>query len=714
MLDVWPDPLTGDNCFHVFARSNYAREIKRYSDDTDDEAAFTRLCLEANNVGNLPAMEAAMRCNKESLMALMQPFLVFPNGEQLDRLLHHKNKEGQNLLAYVSHHNKVGQGYPTSNWIRNFRITEQLIFKIFMFHTNLSFVSGIFLYVPSFFRVISSPIHLLTNNNLILLPCTQVLSVAHGILIELEAVAHRHDSYAVKECLRTSLGSTVSAEFSQSLFKNIRHKPRDHLTYVTTFMRVLLLTFAIRTFSYGLDTFTDLILLFDYYRQWDLQYKVHFPGASIESSVSSVTFYDGDKCLFDHDYYSLAAPRDLFGGEWPTYNVTLGCYPGAIKGNERFFVTLVFMLLPFPLYFFELVRFRVFSRYIERAAASHPYPWLVMALKPFGNLFLWLTWPLVSFFRHFVYTFRYETTRNEDRAGDYQRKARKTSVISSRAQLIEVCTEASLQPIFQFYLIFQDFALDTEKWLLDLTDGIEYNRRQVYSVVISLITLSASYTLRYRQNKENSMGLWLTAYYFVSTLLLVVSRILCFELFAYYLGPGNFGFAMVAAACHVLLMSLLHIAFSDSLAQCRRFSSQTTLVGQLRQILLVTHNSLLNGLANLYVHNNLEIFIQKIKGEDDDEEKRGEKGAKCGKVSYMTSDVRQRTLVRQLVFDSVILVENLLMVYFAKDTVMVSNFNDPTKVEGSYASIHLRIACVIAATYTLGMAMKVGAMDWNL
>ena len=53
---------------------------------------------------------------------------------------------------------------------------------------------------------------------------------------------------------------------------------------------------------------------------------------------------------------------------------------------------------------------------------------------------------------------------------------------SSRAQLIEVCTEASLQPIFQFYLVFQDFALDTEKWSLDLANGlvvpIEYNRRQ--------------------------------------------------------------------------------------------------------------------------------------------------------------------------------------------------------------------------------------------
>ena len=130
----------------------------------------------------------------------------------------------------------------------------------------------------------------------------------------------------------------------------------------------------------------------------------------------------------------------------------------------------------------------------------------------------------------------------------------------------------------------------------------------------------------------------------------------------------------------------------------------------------MTHNSLLNGLANLYVHNNLEIFIQKIKGEEDDE-KSGK--VDCGKVTYMTSDVRQRTLVRQLVFDSVILVENALMVYLARETVMVAKFDDPAEAETNYAGIHFRIACIIAAAYTLGMAMKVEVfkvrtLDFNL
>ena len=62
------------------------------------------------------------------------------------------------------------------------------------------------------------------------------------------------------------------------------------------------------------------------YRLWDLQtHKIYFPGASIESTTP---FYDGEKCLFDN---MEATPRSLFDGEWPTYNVTLGCYPGAIK-----------------------------------------------------------------------------------------------------------------------------------------------------------------------------------------------------------------------------------------------------------------------------------------------------------------------------------------------------------------------------------------------
>ena len=70
------------------------------------------------------------------------------------------------------------------------------------------------------------------------------------------------------------------------------------------------------------------------HRLWDVQtHKIYFPGPSIESSTP---LYDGDKCLFDN---TGATPRTLFEGEWPTYNVTLGCYPGAIKVELYFKMT---------------------------------------------------------------------------------------------------------------------------------------------------------------------------------------------------------------------------------------------------------------------------------------------------------------------------------------------------------------------------------------
>ena len=52
---------------------------------------------------------------------------------------------------------------------------------------------------------------------------------------------------------------------------------------------------------------------------------------------------------------------------------------------------------------------------------------------------------------------------------------------------------------------------------------------QVISVIISLFTLAWSYTVQYRLNKEGAVGIIATATYLVSVSLLVVSRILCFE-----------------------------------------------------------------------------------------------------------------------------------------------------------------------------------------
>ncbi len=203
------------------------------------------------------------------------------------------------------------------------------------------------------------------------------------------------------------------------------------------------------------------------------------------------------------------------------------------------------------------------------------------------------------------------------------------------------------------------------------------------SVIISLLTLAASYTARYRHNKESSLATIPTAVYFASVSSLVVARILSFEMFAYYMGPGRLKMAMGAVGAHALVMAALHFAFSDSLAQCLQASQRNC--GKLRQRLLVVHNCLLNGLANLYVHNHLEIFVQSSKGNNKN-------------VNYVTSDVRRRTLTRQLIFDAIFLAENAAMLYVAKDTMTrTSNFSH----------LHHSVVIVAAATHVAGLVLKI-------
>ena len=99
-------------------------------------------------------------------------------------------------------------------------------------------------------------------------------------------------------------------------------------------------------------------------------------------------------------------------------------------------------------------------------------------------------------------------------------------------------------------------------------------------------------------------------------------------------------------------MSILHFVFSNSLAQCMRRKNQ--LIGAWgRQLLLVIHNCLINGLANIYVHNNLEIFVVYPK------EKMRKRSLGYEEASYKPPNERRQTLIRQLIVDFIILIENL-------------------------------------------------------
>lgn len=98
-------------------------------------------------------------------------------------------------------------------------------------------------------------------------------------------------------------------------------------------------------------------------------------------------------------------------------------------------------------------------------------------------------------------------------------------------------------------------------------------------------------------------------------------------------------------------------------------------------------------MANIYTHNNLEVFIQKT-----DESVSSSSKPNQNTSSYVSSDIRQRTLFRQSLFDLIFLLENAAMIYLAKDTVTKTpNFKD----------LHWMIMMIVAACHVGGLIIKV-------
>jgi len=244
------------------------------------------------------------------------------------------------------------------------------------------------------------------------------LTAAHGLLLEMEVSAHAGDDLAVRECLRRSLGSTASAAVSKDVLARIGHKQTAAGKYCLL-LRILSVTFVLRIVFFILDLTTDALLLHDYLLQWqkevvreDKTASILFPGQVVaptnpchEVHTVQATGRSSDQVL---SYYDRA-----------TQNITLGCYSGAIDGQTRFSVTVAILTLPFILYFFELLRFRVFSLWLERrtldAVNSRPFQIVIGLGKLVANTLLLLLWAPVAFFRQFWFRYKFESSESEDR-----------------------------------------------------------------------------------------------------------------------------------------------------------------------------------------------------------------------------------------------------------------------------------------------------------
>ena len=91
---------------HHCALENNADCIRNFAIG-HDISEVKKAILTKDKDGNNAAMVAALHNNKEALMALLGPFFIIPHDEDIQELLHHLNKKGQNLMAIVVVHRET-------------------------------------------------------------------------------------------------------------------------------------------------------------------------------------------------------------------------------------------------------------------------------------------------------------------------------------------------------------------------------------------------------------------------------------------------------------------------------------------------------------------------------------------------------------------------------------------------------------------------------
>ena len=76
----------------------------------------------------------------------------------------------------------------------------------------------------------------------------------------------------------------------------------------------------------------------------------------------------------------------------------------------------------------------------------------------------------------------------------------------------------------------------------------------------------------------------------------IIARLLAFQLFALFWGPGLLYPLMIFVVIHMLLSSILHVFFSEDLFYLRK-----------GKYLKFIHNTLMNAFATIYFHNYLRM-----------------------------------------------------------------------------------------------------------
>jgi hypothetical protein len=410
-----------------------------------------------------------------------------------------------------------------------------------------------------------------------------------------------------------------------------------------------------------------------------------------------------------------------------TNNMTehLQDYPNELGYQNRFLYTMFSMIAPIIFYSIEMWRHYGVEIWREHSK-THAFQLLALIcvcilLSPILAVF----WPLIIFIWRIFPLAHYELSQSGEKQQEYKDKLEKISQMALVVQLFEVCLESSFQAILQWYEIFPTFIGRLDEILNSDGDGksmvvsVETNSISFIFSIVSLVWSFTSYSAAQKHGVlDITRNLLARSILFLSNLFLIFSRVNSLVLFMYYCGKGQFYPGMIWVLGHIVIMMVVHLNTlhdsgklrfqertddeekvakvygkkwqsitrgvkekgdqPESTERNKVESSQSLSLGFYMEFsMAVFYVCLLNGLANVFINNFIDIPMNKFKN----------LGKKKGK-----------TFSRQLVVDMIFLVHSIFMVSCGL-TVNAHPINNSTT--GWY------LGFIIMSCHIIGLVLKV-------
>jgi len=486
-------------------------------------------------------------------------------------------------------------------------------------------------------------------------------------------LSHEADQLKLQRCLRGQLKSSAEAAIIleqsraiQGIPKTLKElKAEKGKVWSKLFFATLFLSLIFNAVDIGSDT----LILLRYWRELSRQF---FPS----QQSSNETFIAGESeqsqleiepC--ERDYYGIGLPVDKIEciENWNAgKNVSLNCFPMGMDSQSKFGYTLFFILVPWPFFIYEFFTSRHYealvaegAKIVEEMAQCNGFKSLMMCYLKLilhsVTFFCCVTlWPFAVLFIKYYNDGKYYLAKGAKKVAR-EKKIETSEVLYSTARVMEVSLESSFQPTIQLYLLFPSLIENFDRNKIDIklfTFCKEGNlpilqADQTISIITSILSLSWCFTSYHATLKRGALDKDLAALFyrlvlFLSVLFQIIGRLFILVFFAYSFGPGHYFPVLFFIGAHIVLMSILHFVFSDA----KKYWQKGGFLN-----LSFFHYLIGNGLANIYIHNWIRMDPLLL--------------------PWTKPLQHVSTLVRQFLFDFIIIVENCVLLAYSLNSNIV-------------------------------------------